>query len=152
MCGFLTIHGLTELHPEITTFFKGEIVGPKFSFFTDRDSWGSNYRNDLQHWGRFPSFRKLDFNTENDSANEEIYRNYLNSEYLYMRWKEVFLVPDASVKDIRGASFAGFYYVCFNQLTGSVSGLYFHKCSVKFQQLELCHVPDGGCSASYEYQ
>ena len=29
-----------------------------------------------------------------------------------MRWKERFLVPDHKVKDINGASFAGFYYVC----------------------------------------
>ena len=29
-----------------------------------------------------------------------------------MRWKERFLVPDHRVRDINGASFAGFYYVC----------------------------------------
>ncbi|ODV86283.1 hypothetical protein CANARDRAFT_181382, partial [[Candida] arabinofermentans NRRL YB-2248] len=149
LCGFLTIHGLTETHPQITTFFKGEIIGPHHSFYTLNESWGSNKRNDLQHWGRFPSWRSLEFNPDNDLDNLDIYNNSLNNEFLYMRWKEVFLVPDAKVKDIRGASFAGFYYVCFNQLTGYISGLYFHKCSDKFQQLELAHVPDGGVSPSF---
>ncbi|VEU23632.1 DEKNAAC104971 [Brettanomyces naardenensis] len=151
LTGFLTIHGLTESHPEITTFFRAEIIGPQYSFYTNHTVWGSSKRNDLQHWGRFPSWRNLDFNTENDLANDEIYKNAPNDEFLYMRWKELFLVPDATVKDIRGASFAGFYYICFNQLTGSISGLYFHKCSDKFQQLELSHIPDGGVSPSYEY-
>jgi len=31
---------------------------------------------------------------------------------VFMRWKEKFLVPDHRVKDINGASFAGFYYIC----------------------------------------
>lgn len=152
LCGFLTIHGLTESHPEITTFFKGEIIGPHYSFYTVNETWESNKRNDLQHWGRFPSWRGLDFNAENEAENQHIYDSYMGNEYIYMRWKETFLVPDAKIKDIVGASFAGFYYVCFNQLTGSISGLYFHERSDKFQQLELCHVPDGGCFPSYQYQ
>lgn len=151
LTGFLTIHGLTQLHPEITTFFRGEIIGPRYSFFTGHRDWGSSKRNDLQHWGRFPSWRNLDVNTENDLCNEALYKQSLNDEFLYMRWKEIFLVPDARIKDISGASFAGFYYICYNQLTGSISGLYFHKCSDKFQQLELSHIPDGGISPSYEY-
>ncbi|AOA64743.1 Vacuolar import and degradation protein 24 [Komagataella phaffii CBS 7435] len=150
LTGFLTIKGLTESHPEIITLFQGEIVGPKFSFFTNKDSWGSDSRTDIQHWSRFPSFRSLNFNSGNDVLNSHIYDNYLNNEFIYMRWKEMFLIPDAKVRDIKGASFAGFYYVCFSQLTGSISGLYFHKYSEKFQQLELCHAPDGGCSSYFK--
>ncbi|KAH3668263.1 hypothetical protein OGAPHI_002017 [Ogataea philodendri] len=151
LCGFFTIHGLTESHPEFTTFFKGEIIGPHHSFYTANEAWGSSKRNDLQHWSRFPSWRSLEFDPENDLANKPLYDNALNNEHLYMRWKEVFLVPDASVKGIVGASFEGFYYVCFNQLTGSISGLYFHQSSGKFQQLELAHVPDGGVLPSFSF-
>ncbi|KAG7841509.1 hypothetical protein KL942_001388 [Ogataea angusta] len=151
LCGYFTIHGLTESHPEFTTFFKGEIIGPHHSFYTENEEWGSNKRNDLQHWSRFPSWRSLDFDQDNDLANKHIYETALNNEHLYMRWKEIFLVPDASVKSIMGASFEGFYYICFNQLTGSISGLYFHQSSGKFQQLELAHVPDGGVLPSFSF-
>jgi len=49
-----------------------------------------------------------------------------------MRWKEYFLVPDHKVKAISGASFEGFYYICFNQITGAVSGIYYHSKSEKY--------------------
>lgn len=54
-----------------------------------------------------------------------------------MRWKEYFLVPDHNVRQISGASFEGFYYICFNQVTGSVSGYYFHHKSERDQELDL---------------
>lgn len=152
LSGFLKIQGLTEDYPEIITFFKSEIVGPHYSFYTNHDSWGSSNKNDIQHWSRFSSWRSLNFDIDNDTRNGAIYRDALNQEYIYMRWKETFLVPDAKVTTIRGASFAGFYYICFNQLTGSITGLYFHKSSERFQQLELSHVPDSGRFPVYEYQ
>jgi hypothetical protein len=55
-----------------------------------------------------------------------------------MRWKEYFLVPDHKVKSITGASFEGFYYICFNQRNGSVSGIYFHSRSEKYVNHFLC--------------
>lgn len=69
-----------------------------------------------------------------------------------MRWKEYFLVPDHRVKSISGASFEGFYYICFDQRKGSVSGIYFHAKSEKYQQLELLHVDDGGCVGAVEFR
>ena len=48
-----------------------------------------------------------------------------------MRWKENFLVPDHRVREITGASFEGFYYICFNQVAGTISGIYFHAKSEK---------------------
>jgi hypothetical protein len=69
-----------------------------------------------------------------------------------MRWKEHFLVPDHRVRTINGASFEGFYYICFNQVRGEVSGIYFHSRSEKFQQLELKHVEDKGCFAAMEFR
>lgn len=54
-----------------------------------------------------------------------------------MRWKEQFLVPDHRVTTIRGASFEGFYYICFNQVKGEVSGIYFHSKSERYASLFL---------------
>lgn len=91
-----------------------------------------------------------------------------------MRWKEYFLVPDHRVRTISGASFEGFYYICFNQVEGTVSGIYFHAKSEKsvtpflvfesrwyadhsspkfrYQQLELKHVEDHGCTPAIEFR
>lgn len=55
-----------------------------------------------------------------------------------MRWKEYFLVPDHRVRTISGASFEGFYYICFNQIEGTVTGIYFHAKSEKYV-LHSCH-------------
>jgi hypothetical protein len=55
----------------------------------------------------------------------------MQKEHLFMRWKEYFLVPDHRVKTISGASFEGFYYICFNQVSGSIEGIYFHAKSEK---------------------
>lgn len=50
---------------------------------------------------------------------------------VFMRWKEWFLVPDHRVRSIQGASFEGFYYICFNQAEGKINGIYFHARSEK---------------------
>lgn len=44
-----------------------------------------------------------------------------------MRWKEQFLVEDHRVRQLHGASFDGFYYICLNQITGSIQGIYYHQ-------------------------
>ena len=41
-------------------------------------------------------------------------------------------MPDHRVRTINGASFEGFYYICFNQVKGEVSGIYFHSKSEKY--------------------
>lgn len=46
-----------------------------------------------------------------------------------MRWKERFLVPDHKVQDVNGASFAGFYYICFSKYNSTIKGYYYHKTS-----------------------
>ncbi|KAK7752815.1 hypothetical protein SLS62_005157 [Diatrype stigma] len=57
--------------------------------------------------------------------------NMVQRENIFMRWKEHFLVPDHRVRTINGASFEGFYYICFNQKKGKVDGIYFHSKSEK---------------------
>ena len=46
-----------------------------------------------------------------------------------MRWKEYFLVPDHRITNISGASYDGFYYICFEKYVGKITGYYFHRTS-----------------------
>lgn len=147
LCGYLCIQGLTEDNPSLTTYFEGEIIGPKYSFLTKRPEWGATEKTDLQHWARFASWRPL---AKQARKPDFCYKSFASKEHIYMRWKECFLVPDHRVSSISGASFAGFYYVCFNQATGNVSGLYYHQSSEKYQQLELSHVNTRGVNPAFE--
>ncbi|TID21643.1 hypothetical protein E2P81_ATG04913 [Venturia nashicola] len=128
ICGYLRIQGLTEDHPTLTTYFEGEIIGTKYTFETRHEEWGSSEKTDMQHWGRFPAWKPL---ASQARVSNFSYKNYAQRENIFMRWKEYFLVPDHRVRTISGASFEGFYYICFNQVSGSVSGIYFHAKSEK---------------------
>ena len=120
--------GLTEDHPTLTTHFEGEIIGTKYTFQTRHPSWGATDKTDMQHWARFPAWRPLAKQAKKPDFH---YKNNTERENIFMRWKEGFLVPDHKVREIMGASFEGFYYICFNQVMGSVSGIYFHAKSEK---------------------
>ena len=120
--------GLTADHPTLTTYFEGEIIGPKYTFQTRHPAWGATDKTDMQHWGRFPAWRPLAKSAKKPDFH---YKNGLQRENIFMRWKESFLVPDHRVREIIGASFEGFYYICFNQVQGTVSGIYFHAKSEK---------------------
>jgi glucose-induced degradation protein 4 len=67
-------------------------------------------------------------NDDDDAANNP---GWWTQPHIFMRWKEWFLVPDHRVKSIQGASFEGFYYICFNQAEGNINGIYFHARSEK---------------------
>ncbi|KAJ5682253.1 hypothetical protein N7462_005418 [Penicillium macrosclerotiorum] len=149
LCGYLRIQGLTEDHPTLTTFFEGEIIGTKHTFQTRNEEWGANEKTDIHHWSRFPAWKPL---AKQAKRTDFTYRNFAQREHVFMRWKEYFLVPDHRVRTISGASFEGFYYICFNQVEGSVSGVYFHAKSERFQQLELKHVEDRGCAPAVEFR
>ena len=73
---------------------------------------------------KFVSFYEY---TKNFNSDNFDYDSLENSDYVYMRWKEHFLVPDHTIRDIHGASFAGFYYICFQRSTSSIEGYYFHR-------------------------
>ncbi|KXT06501.1 hypothetical protein AC578_6070 [Pseudocercospora eumusae] len=150
LCGYLRIQGLTDDHPTLTTFFEGEIIGPRYLFRTSHPTWGSSEKVDLQHWARFPAWRPL----AKSATKNPLFtlKNPWEKEHLFMRWKEYFLVPDHRVRQISGASFEGFYYICFDQRSGGVSGIYFHSKSEKYQQLELRWVDDGGRVPAVEFR
>ncbi|PKY09029.1 vacuolar import and degradation protein [Aspergillus campestris IBT 28561] len=149
LCGYLRIQGLTEDHPTLTTFFEGEIIGNKHTFKTRNEAWGATEKTDMIHWARFPAWHPL---AKQAKRPDFTYRNFAQREHIFMRWKEYFLVPDHRVRTISGASFEGFYYICFNQVEGTVTGIYFHAKSEKYQQLELKHVEDHGCTPAIEFR
>ncbi|KAF9897666.1 GID complex subunit 4, VID24 [Lobosporangium transversale] len=164
LCGYLRIEGLTDEYPELTTYFEAEIIGPKFSFITQK--WDATELIDEEHWSLFKPFDCLassvfygvDMHSHEDDNNDEDDSNsvhcshhhhydphtydHQNESVVFMRWKEHFLVPDHRVRGISGASFAGFYYICYSKLTGEIDGYYYHQTSEKHQQLLLQHVDD----------
>lgn len=137
LCGYLKIKGLTEEFPTLTTFFDGEIISKKHPFLTRK--WDADEDVDRKHWGKFMSFYNFSktFNADNFDFDE-----LDKTDYVFMRWKEHFLVPDHTIKDISGASFAGFYYICFQKSTASIEGYYYHRSSEWFQSLNLTHVKE----------
>ncbi|KAK2750313.1 hypothetical protein FQN57_003793 [Myotisia sp. PD_48] len=129
LCGYLKIQGLTDDHPTLTTCFEGEIIGTKYTFSTRHHSWGATDETDMNHWQRLPAYRPLAKLAKRPDFN---YRDFAKQENIFMRWKERFLLPDHRVRGISGASFEGFYYICFNQVDGTVEGIYFHAKSEKY--------------------
>ena len=159
MTGCITIPGLANNHRRITTFFEAYVVTDgEYGFFTS--SWmpqGSGNYNasltatdqiDLEHWLSFPAFKQLflqdsELNSEpNRNTNRNYIADYINQRYIFMRWKEKFLVPNPFLDSTEGASYDGFYYIVHDQYTGSIQGFYYHKDAEKFQQLELVPVED----------
>ncbi|MES1904356.1 MAG: GID complex subunit 4, VID24 [Paramarteilia canceri] len=135
VCGYLTIKGLTVEYPILTTFFDGEIIGPDVDFLTRK--WQADFDTDLKHWGKFKEFEKYKKKFENC----ELDLNTIDrSKFLFMRWKEKFLVPCHHLNSIPGASFAGFYYICLDLEKATISGYYYHQSSEWFQCLDLSYV------------
>lgn len=145
LCGYLHIKGLTDDWPDLCTFFEAEVIGSKHAFLTRK--WDADESIDRQHWSRFPAFKPFEQSFNDDGFHHDCF----DSDHVFMRWKEHFLVPDHRIKSISGASFAGFYYICFQKSTETITGLYFHQNSEWFQQLQLFHVPQH-CFASFTFR
>uniref|UniRef100_A0A452H4B5 Uncharacterized protein n=1 Tax=Gopherus agassizii TaxID=38772 RepID=A0A452H4B5_9SAUR len=137
LCGYLKIKGLTEEYPTLTTFFEGEIISKKHPFLTRK--WDADEDVDRKHWGKFQAFYQYAKTFNSDDFD---YEDLKNGDYVFMRWKEQFLVPDHTIKDISGASFAGFYYISFQKSAASIEGYYYHRSSEWYQSLNLTHVPE----------
>lgn len=145
LCGYLKIKGLTEEYPTLTTFFDGEIISEKHPFLTRK--WDADEEVDRKHWGKFLSF----YQYKNFNSDKFNYEDLKTTDSVFMRWKEHFLVPDHTIKDINGASFAGFYYICFTKSTATIEGYYYHRSSEWFQSLKLTHVPERSMSV-YQFR
>lgn len=116
--GYLSIQHLTDAHPNLTTFFTGEIIGPEYGFITGA-RFGASENDDMRHWGRFEQFRRPA--TRGDMVRPELFfrdpqpdrskgeTRPKDRDFMFLRIKERFLVPDHRVRDISGASFAGVF-------------------------------------------
>uniref|UniRef100_A0AC11CXL6 GID complex subunit 4 homolog n=2 Tax=Bovidae TaxID=9895 RepID=A0AC11CXL6_SHEEP len=124
-------------YPTLTTFFEGEIISRKHPFLTRK--WDADEDVDRKHWGKFLAFYQYAKSFNSDDFD---YEELKSGDYVFMRWKEQFLVPDHTIKDISGASFAGFYYICFQKSAASIEGYYYHRSSEWYQSLNLTHVPE----------
>lgn len=182
--GFFQISGLTDEHPLITTCFKGEIINnplksrgwndnsvspvKDYTFITDNHEWGSFPQNDLDHWKTLVRSSGAMSEDSLRRSLQDIYSGSTDSLFIYMRWKEEFLVPDSRIKQLKNASFEGFYYVVLNIgggpadhdseafstriIPGTVSGLYYHTQNDKFQSLSLRYVEERGVSGVFDFQ
>ncbi|GJQ80922.1 hypothetical protein Trydic_g4739 [Trypoxylus dichotomus] len=137
LCGYLKIHGLTDEYPTLTTFFDGEIISEKHPFLTRK--WEADQDVDRKHWGRFAPFAQY---SKHFSMDDFDYNMLKDTDYVFMRWKEHFLVPNHKITDISGASFAGFYYIMFQKSKGTIEGYYYHRTSEWYQSLNLTHVEE----------
>nr|XP_046162942.1 glucose-induced degradation protein 4 homolog isoform X2 [Oncorhynchus gorbuscha] len=124
-------------YPTLTTFFAGEIISRKRPFLTRK--WDADEDVDRKHWGKFQAFYQY---AKSFNLDDFDYEELKNSDFVFMRWKEQFLVPDHTIKDISGASFAGFYYICFQKSTATIEGYYYHRSSEWYQSLNLTHVQE----------
>ncbi|XP_035776245.1 glucose-induced degradation protein 4 homolog [Anopheles albimanus] len=146
LCGYLKITGLTFEFPTLTTFFDGEIISRKYPFLTRK--WDADEDVDRKHFGKFAAFSEYQKTFNSDDFD---YDALERSDFVFMRWKEHFLVPDHKIKDINGASFAGFYYICFQKSRAVMEGYYYHRSSEWYQSLTLQHVPES-CIQIYEFR
>ncbi|KAH3902968.1 glucose-induced degradation complex subunit VID24 SCDLUD_000568 [Saccharomycodes ludwigii] len=100
---------------------------------------------DLLHWDKLKD--ELTFINRNTSVNNRGSK----SDIIFMKWKEQFLVPDSDVTSIKGASFAGFYYIMVDVKNNKIYGFYFHETAEKFQKIELnLQKSDYGNSTLYQ--
>lgn len=132
LCGYLCINHLTKNHPSLTTFFEGEIISERYPFLTKK--WSANAAIDLDHWSKFDHFNENC--RENYNSDEFDYEKLRKSDFIYMRWKERFLVPDHTIQHVEGASYAGFYYICYSKRTSTINGYYFHINSNHFESYQ----------------
>lgn len=155
LCGYLTIDGLTETFPTLTTFFEGEVIGRRYKFRTG-GRWKSSARIDYRHWIKFDAFKNLlevdNIKTEDNLFNEDNIDldsicplPLLQSPGLFMRWKELFLIPDHRIEKIEGASYDGFYYMYYDRMKNSFEGYYFHEDkpgTEQFQHIGLNYIEE----------
>ncbi|KAJ2347661.1 hypothetical protein IWW50_001105 [Coemansia erecta] len=135
LCGHFTICGLTNDLPKLTTYFDAQVVGTdKYSFITNQ--WDASIDTDRTHWGFFPAFRPY---RNRFDGRDFAYRLKMSDRFVFMRWKERFVVPNYKLSRINGASFDGFYYVCYDRVEGTITGYYYHKDSDQYQCLKLSH-------------
>jgi hypothetical protein len=145
--GFFEIQNLSADAEYLCTFFEAEICGPRFPLLTRK--WDTDEYVDSTHWSKFSGFAPYRDVFNEDAFTVQPYAP--ESRYMFMRWKELFLVPDHRVQQVSGASFNGFYYIQFDRLTGDIDGYYFYEASDPFQRLRLSFASPRGPRQSFQW-
>jgi len=149
LCGYLTILHLTDDFPKLTTFFEADVIGPQHSFFTEKFDASEN--DDHYYWSQFPEFKQLNeaknYVSETEvslSPRSKEFYNFNQHDSVFMRWKELFLVPDHRIEHISGASYAGFYYIAYDYRKNTIDGYYYHKenpTTRSLQRIQMTYQP-----------
>ena len=85
--------GLTDEFQTLTTFFHGEIISVKYPFLTRK--WDADEDVDKKHWSKFHPFHQFSKVFNSDSFD---YSQIENTDFIFMRWKEHFLVSISEMK------------------------------------------------------
>lgn len=117
ICGTFDIFNITDNHDLLTTYFEGKIMG-KTQYLSD--SCLSLNQTDIAHWSLFPEWRA------EHTKSQKLY-DIENSDYIYIKIKEMFMLPDPNVKYIPGASIDGYYYCCYYKQLDFIAGHYFYN-------------------------
>ncbi|KAK6089589.1 hypothetical protein P3W45_001471 [Vairimorpha bombi] len=115
MCGTFSIYNLTSENDKLSTYYESAIIGNKHSFYNKYE----DKETDELHWRMFPEWKtEILKNKEYDIK---------KSGFLYLRMKELFILPDPNVESVEGASIEGYYYCCYYKKLDFFSGHYFYK-------------------------
>lgn len=143
VCGSMEALNVPSAKSSVVTFWEGEIVdNVNYTFFTPQN-WGADRVTDLKHWSKFKCFAALKEAVVSHNANSIDLQHF---PYVFMRWKEKCFInvgPDC------GLTIAGFYYVCFSRIDGSVEGFYYDPNSSPFQRLQLRASNEGRYGQSF---
>jgi hypothetical protein len=82
IAGYLSITGLVEDVPTLTTFFEGEIIGRHHPFLTRK--WDADEEVDKKQWNKFPKFQRYAKSFNSDDFD---YGSLALDDAIFMRWK-----------------------------------------------------------------
>ena len=147
LTGVMTAHNVPESTTPVTTFFEAEIVdNVNFSFYTAHVDWSALACTDMRHWSKFPHFRKLRADVETYGGRAP---GLADSGAVFMRWKEKMFIAGG----VGRLTIAGFYYVCLERSTGTISAVYYDPSSSPDQKLQLTAVRGGVAGHAFpEYE
>ena len=101
ICGYLGITGLIDESSMLSTFFDAEIISARSPFLTRK--WDADEDIDRQHWSKFDAFLPYLDTFNSDAFDYDQLRRGKNADFIFMRWKEHFLIPDNTLRNINGS-------------------------------------------------
>jgi len=122
VCGTFEIHNISDKYELLTTYFEGEMAGSIYPFTTEPPSATNP---DIIHWKLFPEWRM-------EYANAGSAYDIANSDFVYIKIKELFILPDPKSRSIPGASIDGHYYCCYYRNLDCFAGHYYYRNTSNF--------------------